>query len=371
MTAASSSSVDAGWCVEVDRANAAEWSQLLALFDDASVYQSAAYGEIRWGQSNLSRIVLKHDGEVAAIAQLRIIRPTPLKFGIAYLRWGPLWERRGRTLDPEVPARMVQCLEDEYLKKRKLYLHVIPNAFAGSERAAFMQSAFSRFRPERPQPGTAYRTFVVDLAPPLEQLRKGLDAKWRNKLAGAEKNQLEVIGGTGLDVYASFLGMYQEMWKRKEFDSSVSVEEFGRVQEALPEAQRMRILICKHQGVPAAGIVVSAMGNSAIYLLGATADQGLKSKGAYLLHWNMMQWLKESGIRWYDLGGIDPEQNPGVYSFKKGFSGADVTQLSPMVCSGSPVSTMLVAAGWRAQRVLSRLKTVSQRRPAQKASEAQ
>ena len=80
----------------------------------------------------------------------------------------------------------------------------------------------------------------------------------------------------------------------------------------------MQIMICEDRGAPVAGLVVSAIGGSAIYLLGATSDDGLKSKGAYLLQWNMIQWLKQNGVRWYDLGGIDPEANRGVYSFKKG-----------------------------------------------------
>ena len=73
------------------------------------------------------------------------------------------------------------------------------------------------------------------------------------------------------------------------------------------------------------------MGDSAIYLLGATSDDGLNAKGSYLLQWTLIQWLKENGVRWYDLGGIDPEGNPGVYYFKRGFSGADVCQLTPLV----------------------------------------
>src|SRR6202167_718989 len=100
------------WQVEVDRATSAEWSQMLDLFDDASIYQTAAYGEVRWGERNLSRMVLRRDGEVVGMAQLRIIRPTPLKFGMAYLRWGPLWKRRCRPLDPEVPIRLAFAIED-------------------------------------------------------------------------------------------------------------------------------------------------------------------------------------------------------------------------------------------------------------------
>jgi lipid II:glycine glycyltransferase (peptidoglycan interpeptide bridge formation enzyme) len=341
-----------GWQVEVDRATSAEWSRMLDLFDDANIYQTSAYGEVRWGEKNLSRLVLKRDGEVHGMAQVRIIRPTPLKIGMAYLRWGPLWERRGLPLNLEVPMRMARAIEDEYLEKRKLFLRVLPNAFAGSPRAATMQAAFRGFTPEPLDADNNYRTFVLDLSASLDELRKGLDPKWRNKLSGAEKNDLRIIAGTGSDEYGTFCQIYNQMRKRKTFETTVDVEEFGRIQKELTEHHRMEILICEDSGIPVAGLVASAMGDSAIYLLGATSDDGLKSKGAYLLHWNMIQWLKGNGVRWYDLGGIDPEGNPGVYSFKKGFSGVDVCQINPLVASNSAVSSGIVKAGLAVQRTL-------------------
>jgi lipid II:glycine glycyltransferase (peptidoglycan interpeptide bridge formation enzyme) len=341
-----------GWQVEVDRATSGDWSDMLGRFDDANLYQTSAYGEVRWGEKNLSRLVLKKDGEVRAMAQFRIVRPTPLKFGMAYLRWGPLWERCGLPSDSEIPARMAAAIEDEYLRKRKLFLRIIPNAFAGSSRATTMQAVFSRFAAEPLDANNLYRTFVVDLKPSLEDLRKGLDPKWRNKLSGAEKNGLNVIAGSGSAEYRTFLGIYNQMRKRKGFETTVDADEFERIQDALQESQRMRILICEHKGVPVAGLVVSAMGDSAIYLLGATSDEGLKSKGAYVLQWTMIRWLKENGIRWYDLGGIDPEGNPGVYAFKKGFSGVDICQLSPLVASYSAVSSGIAKAGLAMQRTL-------------------
>ena len=82
--------------------------------------------------------------------------------------------------------------------------------------------------------------------------------------------------------------------------------------------------------MPVAGLVASAMGDSAIYLLGATSDAGLNSKGAYLLQWTLIPWLKERGVKSYDLGGIDPEGNPGVYHFKRGLSGIDTCQIQPL-----------------------------------------
>jgi len=343
-----------GWQVEVDRATQAEWAQMLDLFDDANLYQTWSYGGIRWGEKNLSRLVLKRNGEVLGIAQLRIVRPTRLKFGMAYLRWGPLFERRGRPLDPDVAISMARALELEYIGKRKLFLRILPNAFAGSPRAELIHSAFSAFTAEPLIAENTYRTFVVDLAPEVDELRKNLDAKWRNHLKRAEKNGLNVVAGTGSHEYRIFSQIYNQMRKRKSFETTVDVQEFGRIQEDLPEAQRMRILLCQNKGEFVAGLVTSAMGDSAIYLLGATNEEGLKSQGAYLLQWATIKWLKERGIRWYDLGGIDPDRNPGVYSFKRGFSGTDVTQINPLVACESVVSSALVRASLAMQGAIRR-----------------
>lgn len=343
--------VNRDWQVEVDRVTPTEWAQMLDLFNDANLYQTWSYGRVRWGDENLSNLVLKRNGEVQAIAQLRIVRPTSFKFGMAYLRWGPLCERRGQPLDSEVALNMAQALEEEYVRKRKLFVRILPNAFAGSSRAAVLQSAFFKFTAEPLVADNTYRTFVLDLAPSLEELRKSLDKKWRNQLTRAEKNNLIVISGTGTDEYRAFCEIYCEMRKRKAFETTVNAEEFGRIQEELPDSSRMRILIAKDNGVPVAGLVASAMGDSAVYLLGATSDSGLNSKGAYLLQWTLIQWLKDNGIRWYDLGGIDPAGNPGVYHFKKGLSGQDVCQLNPLVASNSAISSAMAKAGLAVQRV--------------------
>jgi len=350
---------DSAWQVEVDRATPTDWSQMLDLFTDANLYQTWSYGGIRWGEKHLSHLVLKRGDEVLGMAQLRIVQPTKLKFGIAYLRWGPLYERRGRPLDPDIATQMARALEEEYVDKRKLFLRVLPNAYAGSPRAAVIKSAFSTFAAEPPVAGNTYRTFVLDLSPELAQLRKNLDKKWRNQLSHSESNNLTVIAGNGCNEFRTFCLMYNQMRKRKTFETTVDVEEFGRIQQDLPESHRMRVLICEYQGRPAAGLVASAMGDTAIYLLGATSDYGLNSKGAYLLQWTLIRWLKESGFRWYDLGGIDPERNPGVYHFKRGLSGRDITQVSPLTGPNGGISSALVrlvfamqrrSRDWRARR---------------------
>jgi hypothetical protein len=344
--------LDAVWQVEVDRANPADWSAMLDLFDDANIYQTWSYGAVRWGSKNLSHLVVKRNGEVVGMAQLRIFRPTRFSFGMAYLRWGPLCHRRGRELDAEAALTLARALQEEYVCERGLLLQVVPNAFVGSPRAALFQSVFAQFSHEPRINANRYRTFVLDLAPPIEELRRNLDKKWRNQLTRAEKIGLRVIAGNRMEEYRIFCRMYAEMRKRKAFDSTVDIEEFGRLQEDLPDTHRMRILICEQDGRLVSGLVASAMGDSAIYLLGATSDDGLNAKGAYLLQWTLIRWLKENGFRCYDLGGIDPEGNPGVCLFKRGLSGADVSQFPPLVACNSVVSSAAVRASLAALRAV-------------------
>jgi lipid II:glycine glycyltransferase (peptidoglycan interpeptide bridge formation enzyme) len=71
----------------------------------------------------------------------------------------------------------------------------------------------------------------------------------------------------------------------------------------------------------------------------------MKSKGAYLLQWSMIQWLKRQGVRHYDLGGINPEINPGVYHFKSGLSGVDQSHIGPFVACENSLSAVAVKAG--------------------------
>lgn len=331
--------------VEVDKVTEPEWSELVDGFEDASIYQTWPYGGVRWGEKNLSHLTLKRGREVLGIAQLRIVRPGNVRVGVAYLRWGPLCHRRGTELDPEVVSSMARVLREEYVSRRGLYLEIVPNAFSSSRRGAVFQSAFAQFDSGPGISDEKYRTLVLDLSPSLEELRRKLDKKWRNQLNVAERNDLKITSGDTTEDYRRFCRLYSQMWQRKKFHTTVDIGEFERIQERLPKTQRMRTLICEHAGQPVAGVVCSAIGESAIYLLGATNDEGMKVKASYLLQWTVIRLFKERRIRFYDLGGIDPDANPGVYHFKGGLSGVDVSHIDSFNACVSPFSAALVKTG--------------------------
>lgn len=111
------------------------------------------------------------------------------------------------------------------------------------------------------------------------------------------------------------------MAQRKKFTNIVDISNWVNIQEKLPGQYKTKVMISFSDGVPGAGAVCSAIGNTGIYLFGATNEVGMKDHGSYLIQWKMIEWMKEIGCKKYDLHGINKFTNPGTYSFKKGLTG--------------------------------------------------
>jgi lipid II:glycine glycyltransferase (peptidoglycan interpeptide bridge formation enzyme) len=347
---------DAAFSVSVDETCEAEWNRVVTLFDDASFYQTWAYGAVSWGEGQLSHLVLRKGDQIVAAAQVRIVKVPLLSAGVAYLRWGPLWRRRGTAADTGILEAAIKAIVEVYSKERGLLLRVIPNMFCEDPLAGEASAVWKRCGFSATDCIPLYRTIRVDLTPEPNVLRKQLDQKWRNQLNGAERNSLAVVSGAGDDMFERFLRIYDEMMKRKQFHTTVDPREFAAMQRRLPPEQKMVVMLAEKDGEAMAGLISASVGSMGIYLHGATSDEGMKFKGSYLLQWRMMNHLREAGCRWYDLGGINPETNPGVYHFKQGFGGQECRQTGGITHPGSGLSMASVLFAERLQRSWRRAK---------------
>jgi hypothetical protein len=336
-----------GYTVQIDNIGPTDWSEMLPRFDDATIYQTWSYGSVRWGQDHLSHVVLKKDGEIIAVAQARIIKIPIVGAGIAYITFGPLWRLRGRQKDLGSFQQLVRVLYNEYVLKQGLLLRILPNKI-DDEDVDMIHSVLQEEGLLWQQSIPSYRTFLIDLSLSLEQLRKSLDQKWRNCLNRAEKSKLTIIEGTDGNLYERFSNIYKEMHERKKFFEFVDVNKMRAVQKDLEDNLKMTIMLCESETEPVSAVVCTAIGDTGIYLLGATNDKGRTLQASYLVQWRVIEWLKGRGYRWYDLGGIDAEKNPGTYHFKAGLSGKlgkEVDYLGQFDGCKNFVSSFLVKVG--------------------------
>lgn len=304
----------------VDKFSEAEWSALAREFTDHNLYQTWSYGELRARVDHVtvSRAVATLGGRVVALAQVRLKRIPMLRAGIAYVHHGPLWQRDGCR--PQDLREMIDLLQVEFGEKRGLSLRIAPGLTAECDAASeILESAGFLSNCKSPD-----QTILLDLTPQLAELRKGLAQKWRNCLNFSQRQGLTVTGHTSDEQMDTFQSLYDQMWTRKQFTTGVSVASFRDLQALLPAGERLHVFIASHNGIPVAGHVSSTLGATCVYLLGASNDLGRQSKAAYLLQWNTVEHAQRLGARWYDLGGIDPVTNPGVYHFKSGLGGREV-----------------------------------------------
>lgn len=311
--------------IDVDKISRNEWSELLQHFDDSSIYQTWSYGAVRWGPANLSHLVLKKAGEIVAAAQIRIVRLPLIGSCVAYINRGPLWRRCGKKKDPEIFRRMIRALFDEYALKRGAVVRLAPNEFENTDET--LQQILKEEGYQKQSHIPPYRTFLNDLTLSLEERKKRLHKSWRKNLNRAFRNNLQILEGTDDSLYEIFSDLYSQMRARKSFSSGADIYEFRKIQNDLPEPLKMNIMICKNKEQPITALVWSAIGNTGVSIFSATGNKGLRSYGAYLLRWCMLERLKENGHQFLDQGGIDAQLNPGGYAFKAGMGGLESSRI--------------------------------------------
>src|SRR5271154_3110952 len=197
---------------EVDTVNEARWSETIAEFADANLYQTLPYGIVRSGRANVSHLLLKRGTEILAAVQTRIAKIPCLPLGAAYVFWGPLWKRNG-SADVAIFRQAVRALRDEYVIRRKLVLRIVPN-LSGPDSPVFRKIleeegyTFQEHAPRR-------STILMNLEPALDELQRGLHQKWRYHLNKSRKQNLEMVEGEENHLFEAFGSIFEQMVDRK------------------------------------------------------------------------------------------------------------------------------------------------------------
>lgn len=66
----------------------------------------------------------------------------------------------------------------------------------------------------------------------------------------------------------------------------------------------MRLILAYHRGRPLAGVWLSAFGDTVTDRLAGWSGEGRRVQPNAACCWHAFQWAKDSGYRYYDLGGI-------------------------------------------------------------------
>ena len=344
-----------GYSYEIDNAEQGFWYETIKYFKDKNIYQTWAYGKAQFGERNLSHIIVRKRGKVVGAAQVRIVRIPIINSGIAYVSWAPLWRSYENEGDLDDFRTIIRIMRQVYTQERGLFLRIIPNEIDNPEgelRTIFAEEGYIWRRSD-------YRTLYLNLADSLETIRSKMSKSWRRNLIKAEKNELSIEEGSEPAMFEVVDRLYTETVSRKGFYPGITVRNYNKMQEYLPDNIKMKIMICKFKGEEIAVLVGAAMGEVGIELIAATNTTSLKLKGSYLLRWKMLEYLKQSGCLYYNLNGINPERNPGGYQFKSAFcggNGLDTEFLGTFEACENRLSLLTVKFGEMVQKSYRKIK---------------
>lgn len=301
----------------LERVSDAVWEETVADFDDVSQEQLITFARARWPRVALEPLLISSGGSVIG-ACLVMIQRLPLGVAeIAVAKWGPFL----RSVEGDALGRyglMVEALIEDYARKRRMMLSLLPLPALGDHNAQFELLVGRGFHRGAQMPWND--RYIVKLHPDAEAQRKSFGQNWRRKLGKAEKAGLR-FERAGAERLGEFDALYRGMIDRKGFEDRSAYEETVPALMAMPNATlRPELFLVSKDGMMVAGAIIFKAGDRAVYLYGATSDAALPLQAGYFMHWHIIGWLRQhTPARWYDLGGTDGFQ--GLHQFKRGMVG--------------------------------------------------
>jgi lipid II:glycine glycyltransferase (peptidoglycan interpeptide bridge formation enzyme) len=158
----------------------------------------------------------------------------------------------------------------------------------------------------------------------------------------AERLGIKVRWTTDPDEVDKFSKLHAKFMARKGFHAEPDSDFYAEVQRLGGEGSGIALALADLDGETIAGHLNSDLGDTSVYLLAYRDAADRRNNAAHLLNWAAIVRAHELGMKWYDLGGIDPQANPGGYRFKSGMRGLDVTAAGPMELAPGPIAHRLV-----------------------------
>ena len=296
--------VEAALTLRTEDVTESDWRRQFERVPRTNLFQSWDFGDAMRraeGQEPVRAYLYAKDLHIGLVQGFRVRRLGLVAF-VRVLR-GPLFFQ---PTPPDIHAIAVRRIRKAHPLSRLTWSTVMPEIAADE----LWDTAAETRGLNRVMDG--YETCWLDLRRGTDSLRAGLKQKWRNQLAKAEEADMAVerTGETGW-----LLERYEEQRRQRRYAGP------SAALIAAHPAEHGLTLIAKRGGQSIAGVHFQRHGPDATYQVGWTSEDGRALNAHNLLLWRGLLTLKENGVRWLDLGGLDAEKMPGIAHFKQGLGG--------------------------------------------------
>jgi len=302
-----------------------QWDKFVTEHSEGHLLQSWGWGELKafsgWSPLRLGL----WDGEcMVAAAQVlrRTIPHVPLRLGhFAYIPKGPVIDWSETALVKTFFSLLHACLR----KQGALTLHIDLGMEQESLSDGHIVQCLKQLDLHPVRSIQPARTIVLDLSADEETLLAQMKAKCRYNIGLAARKGVTIRPATSPDEVREWYKLYLVTSARDSFGIH-TFDYYVRAWELFAARDDLRLFLAEHNGQLLAGIFVALFAGQAIYLYGASSNEGRHLMPNYALQWEAIRWAKQQGACLYDFWGIPDtdetgEAMEGVYRFKRGWGG--------------------------------------------------
>jgi lipid II:glycine glycyltransferase (peptidoglycan interpeptide bridge formation enzyme) len=307
----------------LDKATAeSHWDSNLVTLDQYSVFQGFAWGEYkRISGWHVDRWIIRQNQSPVAVLQT-VSKRLP---GGIYLVWvpgGPLLREK------EFENGKLVLLLKEMVKEiseqlgERLYIRLNMTSHSSCEMTYQLNQYFKRAI----WPINSGYSYSVEIQDNNDNLISHLSRKHRYYARRALDTSIKWHEGNGEKERRDFISVHKQMTSSKKLEGLALVkDELDLLVRCFSEDAN--IITGYLDSIPVTTCLVLTLGHSAFYYLAATNEHGRELSAAYGLVFRAMEILSRKGIKYLDMGGIDPRGAPGITHFKKGFGGQMIEYL--------------------------------------------
>lgn len=287
--------------------NGETWDELLSVFAHRSYAQLYSWGEYKkkLGWHVLRVVAENNNGDSIAFAQ-GLYKTYPIGLAIMWIPGGPVGDMSS------INTELFDVLY-KYSSCKFLYCRVSPLVDNASlqNSTSWSQVQYSL---------NSSKNMMLELND-FDNKNK-LTKNWRKNLRRSGNHDLisEKIEAPNYQIIES---IYRDMEKYKGIDAQYSSLELKNIFKFL--SSYITLYICKNaDGKPIAvrGCIIHK--DKAWDFIAASNQEGRKKYASYKLLWDIINNCASRNVCTYDMGGIDPVNNSGVWNFKKGTGATEI-----------------------------------------------
>jgi len=171
------------------------------------------------------------------------------------------------------------------------------------------------------EPRSVDYTYILNLKNPLENIWNGIDKRRRTNIRKAVKNEIIITKGyEKSDIKEYYNKLHLDTYKRTGA-TPLPIDYFYKLLEVFSPKKMFHLFFAEYQGERIAGAMLLTYKNAGRFNSNASLQKYWEFRANELLIWHMINFLKNNGYEWYEIGGVLPSSSTpklqGILGFKE------------------------------------------------------